>query len=194
MDIISYVLSKQYIDDILLNSESLKGKSAYEIAVEYGFEGSEAEWLESLKGESPYIGENGNWFIGDTDLGILASYEDIINSLTQLVNTNEEAIATLNGNVETKDSVDYKIAQAIAAIMENPDETINSINELVAWINQHADNALILNNQVMTNTNNINTLASLVGDETVETQIINIVNASSLSEDEILAIIASDED
>lgn len=194
MDIISYVLSKQYIDDILLNSESLKGKSAYEIAVEHGFEGSETEWLKSLEGESPYIGENGNWFIGDTDLGILASYEDLINSLTQLVNTNEEAIATLNGDVKTKDSVDYKIAQAIATIIENPDETINSINELVAWINQHADNALILNNQVVTNTNNINTLASLVGSETVETQIINVVNASSLSEDEILAIITSNED
>lgn len=194
MDIISYVLSKKYIDDMLLNGEFLKGKSAYEIAVEHGFEGSETEWLKSLEGESPYIGENGNWFIGDTDLGILASYEDLIDSLTQLVNTNEEAIAILNGNVNTKDSVDYKIAQAIAAVVENPDETINSINELVTWINQHADSALILNNQVVTNTNNINTLASLVGSETVETQIINVVNASSLSEDEILAIIMSDED
>lgn len=27
------------------------GKSAYEIAVEHGFEGTEEEWLESLKGE-----------------------------------------------------------------------------------------------------------------------------------------------
>jgi hypothetical protein len=32
------------------------GKSAYEIAVENGFEGSEAEWLESLKGTN---GEDG---------------------------------------------------------------------------------------------------------------------------------------
>ena len=30
--------------------EAQNGKSAYEIAVENGFEGSEAEWLESLKG------------------------------------------------------------------------------------------------------------------------------------------------
>lgn len=193
MDVISYVLSKKYIDDVLLNSD-LKGKSAYEIAVEHGFEGNEIEWLKSLEGESPYIGENGNWFIGDTDLGVLASYEDIINVLTQNVNANKEAIAILNGHVTTENSVDYKIAQAVAAIIENPDETINSINELVTWINQHADNALILNNQVMTNTNNIDTLASLVGSETVETQIINIVNASSLSEDEILAIITSDKD
>ena len=33
---------------------SLKSKSAYEIAVENGFKGTEAEWLESLKGKSAY--------------------------------------------------------------------------------------------------------------------------------------------
>lgn len=43
------------------------GKSAYEIAVENGFQGSVEEWLMSLKGISPHIGENGNWFIGDID-------------------------------------------------------------------------------------------------------------------------------
>ena len=193
MDVISYVLSKKYIDDVLLNSD-LKGKSAYEIAVEHGFEGSEIEWLKSLEGESPYIGENGNWFIGDTDLGVLASYEDIINVLTQNVNANKEAIAILNGHVTTENSVDYKIAQAVAAIMENPDETINSINELVTWINDHADNALVLSNQVTANKNNINTLASLVGSEAVETQINNAISACSLSEDEILAIIAPNND
>lgn len=193
MDVISYVLSKKYVDDVLLNSD-LKGKSAYEIAVEHGFEGSEIEWLKSLEGESPYIGENGNWFIGDTDLGVLASYEDIINALTQNVNANKEVIAILNGHVTTENSVDYKIAQAVAAIMENPDETINSINELVTWINDHANDALALSNQVTANKNNINTLVSLVGSETVETQINNAINARSLSEDEILAIIAPNND
>lgn len=62
------------------------GKSAYEIAVEHGFSGTEEEWLESLKGESPYIGVNGNWFIGDVDTGISASstndYNDLINKPT----------------------------------------------------------------------------------------------------------------
>ena len=55
------------------------GKSAYEIAVDNGFVGTETEWLESLKGPD---GDNGitphidpitkNWFIGDTDTGISA--------------------------------------------------------------------------------------------------------------------------
>ena len=36
------------------------GKSAYEIAVEYGFEGSEEEWLASLKGEKGDKGDKGD--------------------------------------------------------------------------------------------------------------------------------------
>lgn len=73
MDIKSYILSKRYVDEILTEAGSLKGKSAYEIAVENGFKGSETEWLESLKGVSPHIGNNGNWFIGDIDTGVTAS-------------------------------------------------------------------------------------------------------------------------
>ena len=51
-------------------SFKLTGKSAYDIAVENGFQGTVQEWLESLHGVSPHIGENGNWFIGDKDTGI----------------------------------------------------------------------------------------------------------------------------
>ena len=36
------------------------GKSAYEIALQEGFEGTEAEWLESLKGEKGDRGEKGD--------------------------------------------------------------------------------------------------------------------------------------
>ena len=61
-----------------------RGKSAYEIAKENGFDGTEAEWLASLKGapgaagangkdgengETPYVGDNGNWYIGADDTG-----------------------------------------------------------------------------------------------------------------------------
>ena len=69
------------------------GKSAYELAVENGYEGTLSEWLLTLvgrpgeqgpqgpqgeKGEAgangltPYIGENGNWWIGQTDTDIAA--------------------------------------------------------------------------------------------------------------------------
>ena len=61
-----------------------RGKSAYEIAKENGFNGTETEWLASLKGEpgapgapgkdgengkTPYVGDNGNWYIGTDDTG-----------------------------------------------------------------------------------------------------------------------------
>ena len=61
-----------------------RGKSAYEIAKENGFNGTETEWLASLKGEpgapgapgkdgtdgkTPYVGDNGNWYIGADDTG-----------------------------------------------------------------------------------------------------------------------------
>ena len=51
------------------------GKSAYEIAVENGFTGTEEEWLNGMKGadgqdgETPYIGENGNWYCNGQDTG-----------------------------------------------------------------------------------------------------------------------------
>lgn len=63
------------------------GFSAYDLAVKNGFEGDENEWLASLQGErgiqgkegiqgepgdTPYIGENGNWWIAGIDTGVHA--------------------------------------------------------------------------------------------------------------------------
>lgn len=63
------------------------GLSAYEIAVIYGFAGTEEKWLESLKGrngedgidgkdgKTPSIGDGGNWMVGETDTGCPARGE-----------------------------------------------------------------------------------------------------------------------
>lgn len=73
MDFTLYALIKKYVKQSIENIEGFeKGKSAYEIAVEQGFQGSEQEWLKSLQGETPYIGENGNWFVGTLDTGVSA--------------------------------------------------------------------------------------------------------------------------
>lgn len=72
MNFTMYALLKTYIQQTIQTSE-LKGKSAYEIALENGFEGTEQEWLKSLQGETPYIGENGNWFVGTLDTGVCAA-------------------------------------------------------------------------------------------------------------------------
>ena len=71
MDVLTYLLAKNYTDSTL-DQENLKGKSAYEIAVDEGFQGTEKEWLESLKGDSPSIGENGHWIIEGVDTGVQA--------------------------------------------------------------------------------------------------------------------------
>ena len=68
-----YALLKSYVKQQINNIESSGGgKSAYEIALKNGFKGTEQEWLKSLQGESPYIGENGNWFVGTLDTGVSA--------------------------------------------------------------------------------------------------------------------------
>lgn len=45
----------QVMGVIPVNEEDY-GKSAYELAVDHGFEGSESEWLESLNGYTPVKG------------------------------------------------------------------------------------------------------------------------------------------
>lgn len=111
----------------------------------------------------------------ETADGKAVAAQNAVDALTGRVSTNEGALTTLNGNAETEGSVDYKIAQAVAAIIENPDDTMNSINELVTWINDHADDALALSNQVSTNKDDIAALSGLVGSEAVATQITNAI-------------------
>lgn len=41
----------------------------YQLAVQNGYAGTFEEWLASL---CPYIGENGNWWIGEKDMGVVA--------------------------------------------------------------------------------------------------------------------------
>lgn len=41
----------------------------YQLAVQNGYKGTFEEWLTTL---CPYIGENGNWWVGDHDTGVAA--------------------------------------------------------------------------------------------------------------------------
>lgn len=47
-----------------------RGLSAYEIYKKEGGQLSEEEWLKSLNGLTPTIGENGNWVLGTVDTGL----------------------------------------------------------------------------------------------------------------------------
>jgi uncharacterized repeat protein (TIGR02543 family) len=58
---------------------AFKGDSAYAIAVEHGYKGSESDWLVTLIGAkgadgiTPHIGDNGHWYVGELDTGISAT-------------------------------------------------------------------------------------------------------------------------
>ena len=89
MDLVTYGLLKKYVQSSLEQAGALKGLSAYEIAVKSGYTGTEEEWLASLQGESgqtPYIGDNGNWWVGNTDTHVSATplldYHELINKPT----------------------------------------------------------------------------------------------------------------
>lgn len=105
MDIVTYALCKKYVKDSLAGAGALKGdkgdsgKSAYELAVAAGFSGSQKEWLASLKGSAPYVGDNGNWFVDGTDTNVpartITSYDELENlpdiptKISELINDAE---------------------------------------------------------------------------------------------------------
>ncbi len=103
MDIVTYALLKKYIKASLAGAGALQGKdgkSAYELAVEHGYSGSEAEWITNLAGvpgETPYIGNNGNWFIGAVDTGVSATPSMSYNDLTDKPTLNGD---TIEGDME----------------------------------------------------------------------------------------------
>lgn len=53
------IYSAEVISETVEGNVGVDGKSAYEIAVENGFSGSETEWLESLKGDTGATGQDG---------------------------------------------------------------------------------------------------------------------------------------
>ena len=59
LEIENSVINEYELLNSVSNTPGQDGKSAYEIAVENGFQGNESEWLESLKGESGPAGEQG---------------------------------------------------------------------------------------------------------------------------------------
>ena len=87
--------------------------------------------------------------------GEITGIKNAASTLEGRVAANEGAIAKLNGNASTEGSVDYKIAQKFNELMDNPDETLNSIQELVDWTTEHAADALEMSNQVTQNKNDI---------------------------------------
>ena len=113
MDLVTYALCKKYVKASLAGAGALKGedgKSAYEIAVQNGYSGSEQQWINSLvgkPGDTPYIGANGNWFVGAVDTGVRAAAITSYNDLNDKPTLNGE---TIQGDINIEsiplDSID----------------------------------------------------------------------------------------
>lgn len=110
----------------------------------------------------------------DAAVALKAAQADV-DAIEDRVAANEEAIEVLNGSADVAGSVDAKVAAAVAALMENPDETLNSIKELVKWTQDHAADALEMSNNVSTNANAIAALQALVGEDAVADQIADAI-------------------
>lgn len=91
------------------------------------------------------------------------------------VNANKDALTKLNADAQTEGSVQYQIAQAFAQLMENPDEAMNSIQELVSWAEDHAENAITLSNDVAANKAALAELKGLVGELPEGTQATDVI-------------------
>ena len=90
MDITTYLLSKKYTDQAIIGAGAIKGASCQikDIIPVEGGNNIIFEWVYSdgtngektlfvrdgvgADGQTPHIGANGHWFIGEVDTGVLA--------------------------------------------------------------------------------------------------------------------------
>ena len=118
----------------LKGNPGVNGKSAYEIALKNGFSGSEEEWLMSLNGkdgDSPSIGENGNWYIGDKDTGINASSANFNTISPNNIDSIISQTSILNDNLDELPVKYYKIEfNSIYSTNEKPGPISAAITEL----------------------------------------------------------------
>ena len=93
----------------------------------------------------------------------MGTAESSITSIDGRVDALETDMTTLKGGAEVEGSILNSISTAINGIMNNPDATMNSIQELVNWCNDHAEDALELSNNVSANATAIQAINSLLG-------------------------------
>lgn len=84
-------------------------------------------------------------------------------ALSDRITKNTTDIGTLNADAQTEGSVEYKIAQALSALLNNENADLDSLEELVTWAETHAKDALELSNNVAANDAAIDELETLIG-------------------------------
>lgn len=100
IDVVMLALLRSRVKKIIKEEGLAGGKTAYDVAVDNGFEGTQEEWLKSLRGATPYIGDNGNWFIEGVDTGKLASTAGAM-KITSKSGATELIIDETNGTISS---------------------------------------------------------------------------------------------
>ena len=134
--------------------------------------GNSTETAASVKQQlDDYIGENdtrvGNVEKSVDDLEALVGTTAVATQISEAVKAEEErakaaekvnadAIAVLNGDANKVGSVDYKVAQEVAKILNDNDASdIDTLNEIAAWIKNDTAGVGALNKAVTDNANAI---------------------------------------
>ena len=107
------------------------------------------------------------------------------------IKANTDAIAILNSDDKTVGSVDYKVAQEVAKILNDSDDSdIDTLNEIAAWIINDTTGAAKMNADIVKNTSDI---AILNGGVDVDGSVLSMIaaNAPSLATTEIAGLVKS---
>ena len=104
-----------------------------------------------------------------------ATYDDT--AIKADIKKNTDAIAVLNGDDKTEGSVDYKVAQEVAKILNDNDESdIDTLNEIAAWITNDTTGAAKMNADIAANTAAI---AKLNGGADVDGSVLAMIAANA---------------
>jgi hypothetical protein len=104
-----------------------------------------------------------------------ATYDDT--AIKADIKKNTDAIAVLNGDDKTEGSVDYKVAQEVAKILNDNDSSdIDTLNEIAAWITSDTTGAAKMNADIAANTAAI---AKLNGTAETEGSILAMIEANA---------------
>ena len=110
-------------------TNGVDGKSAYDIAVEHGFEGDESEWLASLKGETGEQGPQGETGTFDSsELDDYATKEYVSQKIEKVVGAAPENFDTLKEFADAMADLKVVDTEAVPAI-EGEHYTQEEINE-----------------------------------------------------------------
>lgn len=130
----SGALSTKHVMDGTLNNVALRGYSAYQIAVNEGFKGTEQEWLESLKGDKGDEGRTAyDYALEGGYVGTEEEFaRDFIASISANISYSKISEATLLADKWVGDSSPYSQVVNIVG------STINSQVDLTPSVNQLA--------------------------------------------------------